>query len=318
MASQPGNRHGSTRVQTFDSDGVRIAFIDEGAGEPVLLIHGFASSVRVQLGRPRLGEPPHRATASASSPSTTAATARARSSTTAALYGAPLMAEDARRLLDHLGIAARRRDGLLDGRAHHGVPGARASRARAQRHLRRARRQHGAADGRHRPDRRTRWRRPAIDEVKNPTARTFRAFAEKTGSDLKALAACIRGSREPITREMVATLGLPGAGGGRHRGRDRRLGRGAGRADPRRRGAADPAPRPHAAVGDRVYKEGVLAFPAAAAVTSARQRGNADGTSDSRPAIPTTPSAVRESFARQGLMAHAGRRASSRSSRGCA
>ena len=41
---------------------------------------------------------------------------------------------------------------------------------------------------------------PSIDEVKNPTARTFRAFAEQTGSDLKALAACIRGSRDPITR----------------------------------------------------------------------------------------------------------------------
>ncbi len=49
----------------------------------------------------------------------------------------------------------------------------------------------------------------SIDDVKNPTARTFRAFAERTGSDLKALAACIRGSREPITREMVASLTCP-------------------------------------------------------------------------------------------------------------
>ena len=29
----------------FDSDGVKIAYIDEGQGEPILLIHGFASNV---------------------------------------------------------------------------------------------------------------------------------------------------------------------------------------------------------------------------------------------------------------------------------
>ena len=34
-------------IQTFDSDGVPIAFIDEGEGAPVLLIHGFASNHRV-------------------------------------------------------------------------------------------------------------------------------------------------------------------------------------------------------------------------------------------------------------------------------
>ena len=33
-------------MQTFNSDGVRIAFLDEGAGAPILLIHGFASSMR--------------------------------------------------------------------------------------------------------------------------------------------------------------------------------------------------------------------------------------------------------------------------------
>ena len=35
-------------MQTFDSDGIDIAFIDEGprAGDPVLLIHGFASNVK--------------------------------------------------------------------------------------------------------------------------------------------------------------------------------------------------------------------------------------------------------------------------------
>ena len=41
---------------------------------------------------------------------------------------------------------------------------------------------------------------PSIDDVTNDTARSFRAFAEQTGSDLKALAACLRGPREKITQ----------------------------------------------------------------------------------------------------------------------
>jgi pimeloyl-ACP methyl ester carboxylesterase len=49
----------------------------------------------------------------------------------------------------------------------------------------------------------------SIDEVTNPTARTFRAFAEQTKSDLKALAACIRASREPLTAEKLAGLSCP-------------------------------------------------------------------------------------------------------------
>jgi len=32
-------------MQTFDSDGVEIAYIDEGEGDPILLIHGFASNI---------------------------------------------------------------------------------------------------------------------------------------------------------------------------------------------------------------------------------------------------------------------------------
>ena len=67
-------------MQTFDSDGVRIAFIDEGEGDSVLLIHGFASSVRINWVDPGWVSLLTR-TAFASSPSTTAVTARARSST---------------------------------------------------------------------------------------------------------------------------------------------------------------------------------------------------------------------------------------------
>jgi pimeloyl-ACP methyl ester carboxylesterase len=37
----------------------------------------------------------------------------------------------------------------------------------------------------------------------------FRAFAQQTKSDLKALAACIRGSRQVLTREQVGAIGIP-------------------------------------------------------------------------------------------------------------
>ncbi len=38
-------------MQTFDLGGVRIAYLDEGEGEPILLIHGFALGRRDELGR---------------------------------------------------------------------------------------------------------------------------------------------------------------------------------------------------------------------------------------------------------------------------
>jgi pimeloyl-ACP methyl ester carboxylesterase len=37
----------------------------------------------------------------------------------------------------------------------------------------------------------------------------FRAFAEQTRSDLAALAACIRGSRQTLTREQVGAIRAP-------------------------------------------------------------------------------------------------------------
>ena len=32
-------------MQNFESDGIKIAYVDEGRGDPILLIHGFASNV---------------------------------------------------------------------------------------------------------------------------------------------------------------------------------------------------------------------------------------------------------------------------------
>jgi len=50
---------------------------------------------------------------------------------------------------------------------------------------------------------------PHIDDVTNPGARGFRSFAEQTHSDLKALAACMRSARAPITAEALSHVRVP-------------------------------------------------------------------------------------------------------------
>jgi pimeloyl-ACP methyl ester carboxylesterase len=50
---------------------------------------------------------------------------------------------------------------------------------------------------------------PSLDDVSNETARSFRIFAEQTKSDLKALAACMRGPRDKITPEKLAGIDTP-------------------------------------------------------------------------------------------------------------
>jgi pimeloyl-ACP methyl ester carboxylesterase len=176
-----------------------------------------------------------------------------------ALYSAPLMAEDARRLLDHLGISRADVMGYSMG--------ARITAFLSLAHPGRVRSAifGGLGGNMIRPMAGTgpiaaALEASSIDEVKNPTARTFRAFAERTHSDLKALAACIRGSRDPITREMVASLACPVLVA---TGTDDVIGGQAEELAALIPGAqALPIPRRDhmLAVGDRVYKEGVLAF----------------------------------------------------------
>jgi pimeloyl-ACP methyl ester carboxylesterase len=169
------------------------------------------------------------------------------------------MAEDARRLLDHLGIAKADVMGYSMG--------ARITAFLALAHPERVRSAIFAGLGGNmvRPMAGTgpiahALEAASIDEVTNATARTFRAFAEKTGSDLKALAACIRGGREPITRETIATLRCPVLV---VTGSEDVIG---GRAEelaaliPGAEALTVPRRDHMRTVGDRVYKEGVLAF----------------------------------------------------------
>ena len=50
---------------------------------------------------------------------------------------------------------------------------------------------------------------PSLDDVTDPVGRTFRAFADQTRSDRKALAACLRGTRDLMRREEAARIDVP-------------------------------------------------------------------------------------------------------------
>jgi pimeloyl-ACP methyl ester carboxylesterase len=194
-------------MTVFDSDGVEIAYIDEGEGEPLLLIHGFASNVAANWVDPgwvrMLTQSGRRVVAYDNR-----GHGRSEKLYDPDVYGAPLMAEDGRRLLDHLGIMRadvlgysmgariaafltlahpeRVRGLILGGLGINMVRGVVGSGPIAK-----------ALEA------------PRIEDVTNDTARSFRAFAEQTKSDLKALAACIRGPREKITPERLATIAVP-------------------------------------------------------------------------------------------------------------
>jgi pimeloyl-ACP methyl ester carboxylesterase len=245
-------------MQHFASDGIDIAFLDEGSGDPILLIHGFASNAQVNWvdtgwvrhlkadGR-RVIAMDNRGHGQSGKPHDPS------------LYGGLRMAEDARRLLDHLGIARADVMGYSMG--------ARITAFLALAHPSRVRSAVFAGLGGNmvRPMAGTgpiaaALEAPSIDDVTNATARTFRAFAEQTRSDLKALAACIRSSRDPITPAAVAGLACPVLVAV---GSDDVIG---GRAEDLARlipgaEAFVIAGRDHMkAVGDRSYKEAVTAF----------------------------------------------------------
>jgi pimeloyl-ACP methyl ester carboxylesterase len=101
---------------------------------------------------------------------------------------------------------------------------------------------------------------PSLADVPDPMGRAFRLFAEQTRSDLKALAACVRGYRQTLTREEIGGIRVPvlvAVGT-----RDDIAGPGKGLADliP---GAEllDIPDRDHMlAVGDKAFKAGVLKF----------------------------------------------------------
>ncbi|HZH09462.1 MAG TPA: alpha/beta hydrolase [Microvirga sp.] len=198
-------------MRYFNSNGVSIAYIDvpphEGQGDPILLIHGFASNHAVNwvntLWVKTLTREGYRVIALDNR-----GHGESEKLYDPEAYNSYRMAEDATRLLDHLGIERadvmgysmgaritahmalaapeRMRSALLGGLGIHLIDGVGLPL--------------GIADA---------MEVRSLEELTDPMQRMFRAFAEQTGSDLRALAACIRGSRQALTKEEVASITLP-------------------------------------------------------------------------------------------------------------
>lgn len=199
-------------MEFFESDGLRIAYIDKAAegetkGVPILLIHGFASNHVVnwvntlwvqtltRAGRRvvALDNRGHGQSGKLYEP---------------AAYDTVNMARDAVNLLDHLNIPKAVVMGYSMGaritafiardypdRVEAAILGGLGDRL-----LQPAGLPSGIAEA---------LEAPSLDDVGDFTGRMFRNFAEQTGSDLKALAACIRGSRQHLSEEEAAAISCP-------------------------------------------------------------------------------------------------------------
>jgi pimeloyl-ACP methyl ester carboxylesterase len=194
-------------MPTFHHGEVEIAYLDEGGGEPIVLVHGFASTKDVNWVAPAwvstltgagrrviaLDNRGHGASSKLTDP---------------AAYHSTLMAEDVRALLDHLQLERADVMGYSMG--------ARISAFLAVKHPQRVRSLIlgglgiRLVDGVGLPETiADALEAPSLDDVSDPTGRQFRAFADQTKSDRKALAACIRGSRQTLSKEQVASLAMP-------------------------------------------------------------------------------------------------------------
>ena len=194
-------------MPSFHHGDVEIAYLDEGEGDPILLVHGFASSKNVNWVYPgwmselrRLGR------------RVIALDNRGHGELAklydSAQYEIAIMASDVFALMDHLDIAradimgyslgsrmtsvlaldqpGRVRSAILGGigigMITGGGPGENVAVA---------------------------LEAASLDDVTDPVGRTFRAFADQTRSDRRALAACLRGSRRLMTREEAAAIAVP-------------------------------------------------------------------------------------------------------------
>ncbi|MEM9205704.1 MAG: alpha/beta fold hydrolase [Pseudomonadota bacterium] len=191
----------------FHSDEVDLEYLDEGDGIPVLMIHGFASRMAVNwintLWVKTVVQSGRRAIAFDNR-----GHGDSRKFYDPSAYEAPMMAEDALRLFDHLRIkkahcigysmgaritafaAMRAPERFLSvtfgGLGENMILGIGGSDEIAQ-----------ALEAEN------------VAAITHPQAVAFRVFADQTKSDRKALAACIRASRQRITADEIGSVETP-------------------------------------------------------------------------------------------------------------
>jgi pimeloyl-ACP methyl ester carboxylesterase len=245
-------------MPSFHHGPVEIAYLDEGEGDPIVLVHGFASTKEVNWVEPGWVE-----TLIGAGRRVIAPDNRGHGASTKlydpADYHSSRMASDVGALIDHLGL--RRADVMGYSM------GARITAFLALEHPAKVRSivlgglGMRLIDGVGLPERiALALEASSRDAISDSQGRMFRAFAEQTKSDRRALAACIRGSRQTLSGEQVATIRIPAliAVGGR----DAIAGSAEGLAAlmPRAQALAIPGRDHMLAVGDKLFKAAVLEF----------------------------------------------------------
>jgi pimeloyl-ACP methyl ester carboxylesterase len=245
-------------MPSFHNGAVEIAYLDEGEGDPILLVHGFASSKNVNWIYPtwvsELKKNGRRVIAFDNR-----GHGESGKLYDAADYEIATMAGDISALMDHLNIERADVMGYSLGSRMTAV----LARQKPQR-LRSAILGgigigliEGGGPGENVAEA---LEAPSLEDVTDPVGRTFRAFADQTRSDRRALAACLRGSRRLMTREEAAAIKVPvliAVGTADEiAGSAQALGKVIPGAE-----VLDIPNRDHMrAVGDKVYKTGVLEF----------------------------------------------------------
>ena len=194
-------------MPSFHHGAVEISYLDEGEGEPIFLVHGFASSKNVNWVYPTwvsdlkkdgrrviaLDNRGHGDSGKLYDP---------------AQYDIATMASDVIALMDHLAIPQADIMGYSLG--------SRMTAVLARNEPQRLRSAilggigigliEGGGPGENVV---TALEAPSLEDVTDPVGRTFRAFADQTRSDRRALVACLRGSRRLMTRDEAADIDVP-------------------------------------------------------------------------------------------------------------
>ena len=250
-------------MQFFQSRGARIAFVDlapigEDRDEPIMLVHGFASNHTVNWGSTLWTDTLRR-----DGRRVIALDNRGHGESEKFYrpgdYSLIEMGDDVIELMNHLGIANADVMGYSMGAritsfVASGYPGRARSAMLGGVGMRLlmsdANYQLIAAA----------MEAASLDELTDPTQRSFRAFAEQTSSDLAALAACMRGTRQLLTAEQASAIRVPVLVAA---GTNDALARDYGELAALIPGAEIleiPGRDHNLAVGDKVHKRGVLDF----------------------------------------------------------
>src|SRR3954453_22063676 len=194
-------------MPTFNNGPGELAYLDEGEGDPIVLVHGFASNKEVNWVMPGWTSTLRR-----DGRRVIALDNRGHGQSTKlydpAAYHTEIMAGDVAALIEHLKLRGAGLMGYSLGSRICAVLAAhRPELARSVilggagiRLIDNAGLRDEIADS---------LEMPSLDQVTDPMGKRFRAFAEQTRSDLRALAACLRGSRQPVRVEDIQDIRAP-------------------------------------------------------------------------------------------------------------